>query len=226
MKWELVCTLLVLCAGSLPAQPAAPASAPTIPQPKPQVRSIVLGFSYLLPAGWEVVDTKPSLPKVQKQVEKDATTDAEMRGINCVQVALTARHGSPASVVVVVALPFDCFGEQMTDKELPGFAQGALNGIDGSFAVSGTVSARYSLGAHSLWIERSKGNVKGHAEAEYTIETVCSVLKKGAVCWMVMAADQDALAAFEGGAVTLDGDAHPALVPAAVFENKPSRGQR
>lgn len=222
MSSQLIFAIFVLFAVSAAAQSAGRDPAISSAAPGSQVHSSGLGFSYSLPSGWEMVDHKPPIPGVQKQVAKDATTDAERRGINCIQVALTARRGNPASVVVIVALPFDCFGAQMTDKELPGFAQGALNGIDSSFDLSGTVSSTYALGKHNLWIERSEGSLKNHAVPQYTIETVCSVLKRAAVCWMAMAADKDALAAFEGGAVTLDGDAQPALVPAAVFEKMPS----
>jgi len=55
---------------------------------------------------------------------------------------------------------------------------------------------------------------------KYTVETVCSVLKKGAVCWMTMAANQDALQTFENGAVKLDGEAPATLVPASAFAKK------
>jgi hypothetical protein len=55
----------------------------------------------------------------------------------------------------------------------------------------------------------------------YTVETVCSVLKKGAVCWMAMAADKAGLQTFENGAVTLDGEVPAALVPATAFQKKP-----
>jgi hypothetical protein len=55
----------------------------------------------------------------------------------------------------------------------------------------------------------------------YTVETVCSVLKKGAVCWMAMAADKAGLQTFENGAVALDGEVPAALVPATAFEKKP-----
>jgi hypothetical protein len=218
MSARLIPVFIALLGSSILAQAPAPAATAAT---SPQVHSNALGFSYTVPADWEVVDG-PSLPVVQQQAQKDAATDAEKRGINCVQIALTARHGSPASVVVVVDLPFDCFGEQMTDKDLPGFAQGAAEGITRTFDLTDPVYAAYSLGTHSVWIERSKGAVKDHPELVYTVETVCSVLKKGAVCWMALAADKDALAAFEGGAVMLDSDAQPALVPATAFEKKPS----
>ncbi len=79
-----------------------------------------------------------------------------------------------------------------------------------------------SLGTHSMWIERSKGALKEHSELQYTVETVCTILKKGAVCWMALGADKDGLTIFESGAVNLDGDAQPALVPATAFDKKPS----
>jgi hypothetical protein len=53
------------------------------------------------------------------------------------------------------------------------------------------------------------------------METVCSVLKKGVVCWMTMAADDAVLQTFENGAVTLDDDAATALVPADALLKKP-----
>ncbi len=207
----------LLSLAGLPAQTPAGTPPPSSSAPVTnQAHTSGIGISYSLPSDWEVLGGNPTLPDVQKQVEKGAATDAEKRGIDCVQMALTARHGNPPSVVTIVALPFDCFGDQMTEKDLPGFAQGAMEGVNNSFDVSAPVSSTYSLGTHSLWIERSGATVKGHAELAYTLETVCTILKRGAVCWMAMAADKDALAAFESGAVTLDGDAQPALVPAAA----------
>jgi hypothetical protein len=221
MKSFLILALLVLVAAPLPAQTAAMASAPAAATPESQVHSSKLGFSYSLPGDWDVADDGPLLRSEQKPMQRDATTEAEKHGINCTRIALTAKRGSPASVVAIVALPFDCYGEQVADKELPGFAQGAMTGIDDGFEVSDPSTTTYELGSHSLWIERSRGSVKGHAENEYTLETVCTVLKKSAVCWVAMAATADALAAFEGAAVQLDGDAMPALVPAGVLAKKP-----
>ena len=104
-----------------PATPAPP-STPVAPEAKSHVSP--LGFSYSIPTDWEVVDAQGTLPRAKEEADKNATTDEEKKGLACVQVALTARHGEPASVLVEVALPFDCFGAQMTEKDLPGFAQG------------------------------------------------------------------------------------------------------
>jgi len=68
-----------------------------------------------------------------------------------------------------------------------------------------------------MWVERARGVLKDHPEVTYTVETVCSVLRKGAVCWMAMAKDDAALETFEHGAVSLDGEAPAALVPAALL---------
>jgi hypothetical protein len=186
-----------------------------------QARTSDLGFTYSLPVDWEAVDTAASLPTVQQQVAQAAASDDEKKGIGCVQIALTARHGTPASVVVVVALPFACFGQTMSDKDLPGFAMGASEGIKNTFDITDPVYGAYSLGSHNFWIERATGLLKDHHEIKYTVETVCSVLKKGAVCWMTMAADDAALQTFESGAVRLDGEAPAALVPANAFAKKP-----
>jgi hypothetical protein len=124
-------------------------------------------------------------------------------------------------VVVVVALPFECFGQTMTEKDLPGFASGASEGLKNTFDISSPVYGAYTLGSHSMWAERAIGTVKDHPEIKYTVETVCGVLKKGAVCWMTAAADDAGLQAFEQGSVTLDGEAASVLVPATGFDKKP-----
>ena len=206
-----VSALLACC--WLPAQSpsASPAAAPA--HDKAYASSI--GFRYSLPSGWEVLDN-PSSPDIRNPAGKSAP-DAERRGIDCTQMVLTARHGNPPSMIVAVALPYECFGEAMTEKDLPGFAHGVMKGTDSSFDLSASVTATYDLGLHRLWVERSSATVKDHAEHAYTAETVCTLLKRGAACWMAIAADADALAAFEKGAVKLDGDELPALVPATAF---------
>jgi|SRR5579872_4827476 len=182
-----------------------------------------LGFTYSLPQDWEVVNANPTLPSLKEQAQQNASSDEEKKGVACVQIALTARHGEPAaSVLVVVQLPFACFGQSMSPKDLPGFAQGASEGIKQSFDVSDPVYGDYTLGSHSMWIERAKGTPKGHAEAPYTVEIACTLLKKGAVCFMAMAADEDALKVFEQGPVVLEGESPVALVPSTAFDKKPA----
>jgi hypothetical protein len=217
MKTRLFAALLILCAATLTAQaPATPAGTPVA-----QTHSSDLGFSYSIPSDWEVVDTNQTLPAVRQKVENEAASEGERKGAACAQVALTARHGVPASVIVVVALPYACFGQEMTGKDLPDFASGASEGLKKSFNLADPIRGAYSLGTHSVWIERARGTVIGHVDTTYTVETVCSILKKGAVCWMTMAADDAALQTFEHGAVTLDDDAAAALVPAGAFQKKP-----
>jgi hypothetical protein len=212
MAHRLYFALLFLVSAALLAQ---------TPAPEVKTHSSSIGFTYGIPADWEVVDAQATLPSVKEEESKAAATEEEKKGIACVQVALTARHGSPGSVVAIVALPFDCFGQTMTEKDLPGFAAGASEGVKKTFDLSGQMTGAYSLGVHSMWIERSTGTPIGHPELKYTLETVCTVLKKGAVCWMAMMADDGATKTFENGAVTLDGEAPAALVPADAFANKP-----
>lgn len=159
---------------------------------------------------------------VKNQATQSATSDEEKKGVECVQVVLTARHGAPASVIVEVALPFGCFGQEMTEKDLPGFASGASEGLNQTFDIGQPVYGSYALNSHNMWIERAKGTPKGHPELPYTVEIACGLLKKAAVCWMTMAADDAALGTFEHGAAVLDGEAAAALVPATAFNNKPS----
>ncbi|HUX44014.1 MAG TPA: hypothetical protein VMV57_04615 [Terracidiphilus sp.] len=205
--------LLALCAVSVLAQAPAPAS---------QTHTSDLGFSYSLPSDWTVVQTPSSLADVKQSQSEAATSEAEKKGIECVQIALTARHGNPASIVAVVQLPQSCFGQPITDKDLPGFAEGAMTNFKRAFVLSDPVYGSYFLGSHSLWIERVNGVAIGHAESHYTVEITCSVLRKGAVCWMVMATDHADLADFEQGRVTLDGETPAALVPASAFDVKPT----
>jgi hypothetical protein len=217
MKTSLLTVLTLLCGLPLTAQNPAPAPA----APASQTHTSALGFAYGIPADWEVVDTRPSLPGVQREVAKTAKSEEEKKGIACVEVALTARHGDPASVVVVVALPYACYGQTMTDKELPAFGSGASEGMKNTFDISDPIQGAYTSGTHSVWIQRASGTLKDGPNNKYTVETVCSVLKNAAVCWMAMAADEDGLRTFEHGAVTLDGDSPVALVPAGAFQKKP-----
>jgi hypothetical protein len=214
-RW--VTPLLALCTATLLAQSPAPA----VP-PGSQTHANDLGFSYNIPAGWDVVDAQATLPMVKDQATQNAASAAEKKGVECVQVLLTGRHGNPVSVIVEVALPFGCFGQEMTEKDLPGFASGASEGLQQTFDIGEPVYGSYTRGTHNVWIERAKGTPKGHPELPYTVEIACSLLKKAAVCWMTMAADDASLATFEHGAATLDGDAPIVLVPASAFDVKPS----
>lgn len=180
------------------------------------------GFNYTLPPDWQVVDMQPTLPLIKQQQSQAAASDDEKKGIECVQVVLTAKHGAPASVIVAVELPFGCFGQRMTDKDLPGFAQGASEGIKKTFAISQPVYGAYTLGTHNIWIERAQGVVLGHPDSRYTVEIACGLLQNGAVCWMAMAADQAALQTFEQSTISLDGETPAALVPSTAFDKKPA----
>ena len=73
-----------------------------------------------------------------------------------------------------------------------------------------------------MWIERAKGTPHDNPNAAFTVEIACSLLKKGAVCWLALAADDAGLQTFEHGLVTLDSEAPIALVPADAFAKKPS----
>lgn len=178
-----------------------------------------LGFSYSIPGDWEVVDASAAQSAVKDKASDSATSQDEKKGLGCVQVELTARH--EGSVIVEVALPFDCYGQSFTDAELPGFGEGAAEGIKNSFNVAEPQTGTYALGTHRLWIERISGAPKNAPDQHYTVEITCALLKKAAVCWMGMAIDASALAIFEHGAVTLENDAPAALVPANAFSGKP-----
>jgi hypothetical protein len=180
-----------------------------------------LGFTYHLPAGWDAIDAQSTLPEVKKRQMESAKTEEEKKEIACVQVPVSARRTAPPSFLAAMALPFDCIGQIMTEKDLPGFAEGSSEGPRAIFDFGDPVYGTYSMGSHSIWIERAKGNPKGHPEMPYTLEIACSLLKNAAVCWMTVAGDDQALKEFEGTAVTLDGDAFAQLVPSTAFDKKP-----
>ncbi|HEX4285435.1 MAG TPA: hypothetical protein VHZ28_10085 [Terracidiphilus sp.] len=213
MRAAAIVWVITLSAAMLPAQ--TPAANPTS-------HASDLGYTYTPPKDWDVVNSNATLPAVKEQARQNATSDEEKKGVACVQVSLTARHGEPASVLVIVELPFACFGQSMSPKDLPGFAQGASEGVKQSFDVAEPSYGEYALGGHSMWIERAKATPKGHPEMPYTVEIACALLKKGAACWMAMAADDDSLKSFEQGQVALEDEAATVLVPASAFDKKPT----
>jgi hypothetical protein len=176
-----------------------------------------LGFSYIVPADWEIVDTQASSPEEKQQATQKASSEGEKKGIACAQTGLTARHGDPASVIVAETLPYDCFGQKMTEGDLPGFGVGAAEGLKQSFDVGDPQIRTYALGVHRVWAERVPGTPKSEPDEHYTIEIACTLLTKAGVCWMTLAADDAGLAVFEGAAVALEGDSPAPLVPAGTF---------
>ena len=199
---------------SAPAQ--SPASAP-VPTP-PEVENTDIGFRYSLPPDWEYVP----LPPAPKEIVPYPQLIAPKKGDACIESAFTAKHGTPASVVVVLALPFACYGQTMPPGDLANFGVGAEEGLKQTFDLKADpVEATYSLGGHSMWAERVDGTPKGHPENRYIFEIACTVLEKGAVCWMTVAAKWPDLKAFEGASVALDGDPPTALVPDGDFPRKP-----
>jgi hypothetical protein len=208
-------------AAQAPASPAAPKplTAPAAPVVPARVQRDDIGFSFDLPSDWEFV-VPPTAPK---PVVPYPTLMGPTKGDACVEVAMTAKHGDPMSVVVVTALPFACYGQSMTVSDLPNLAEGAAEGMKQSFDITDPDQGTYSLGSHTVWIERATGNPKTREGSPFTFEIACTVLKKGAVCWMAMAADTASLDAFEHGRVSLDGEPAGALVPSDAFlPNKPS----
>lgn len=211
---NLIWLVVAVCSVQAVAQEQAGPAAPT-----PES----LGFSYRLPAGWKAIDAQSTLPEVKQRQAANAKTDEEKKEIACIQIPVSARKMSPTSFLAVMALPFPCFGQVMTEKDLPGFAEGASEGPRAVFDFSDPAYGEYTLGKHHMWVERAKGSPRGHPEIPYTLEIACSLLQKAAVCWMTVAGDDQALKEFERDAVTLDGDFYAELVPATAFEKKPAQ---
>jgi hypothetical protein len=120
-----------------------------------------------------------------------------------------------------VALPFACMGQTMEYDDLPGFGEGAAEGLKQTLDIIEPITASYMLAGHQIWIERAKATPKGKTAPDYTVEIACAVLEKGAVCWLAQSADAAALEAFEHATVTLEGVNAGALVPKDVFAKNP-----
>jgi hypothetical protein len=214
MKSTLLASLLLLSCASVAGQ--APGLGAT------QTHTDPLGFSYTLPGDWQTIDAQPGLPALRQQAAKDAASEGEKNAVACTQVALAARTGMPPSVILVVTLAFDCFGQTMKDGDLPAFASGTAEGLKKSWNIANPQFGAYTLGSHSAWIERATGTPIDDPGSQRTLEVVCAMLKKGAACWMVFATEDASLKVFEQAPVALDGDAPAALVPATAFQGKHS----
>lgn len=208
---QLFCCAVLLCGALAIAQ--APASSPHVIKNN-------LGFSYAVPVDWEVADAKDAA-EARQQAAQSATNEVEKKGLACVDMGFMARHGAPPSIIVEVALPFDCYGQQLTNADLPGFAEGTSQGLKQQFDIGTPTYGTYTLGSHQVWIERVTGTPKNVPNMQYTLEIACTPLKKAAVCWMTMAADDASMKTFEDGMVTLDDDKPVALVPKTAFDKKP-----
>jgi len=213
MKAGLV--ILVLACGGAALLSQAPSGSPAPAQPGD------LGFTYSAPSDWEVLSI-PAMAQKKSEATENAGSEEEKKGLACLEPVLTARDRKSGSIVSVEALPFACFGHAMTSDDLPGFVAGAPEVLKQSFDLAEPVTATYALGSHSMWIERAHATLKDHPEIPFTVEITCGLLKKAAVCWMAVAGNEDALHAFEHGAVTLDGETSGALVPPTAFDKKPS----
>lgn len=204
------------------AAPVASATtATTVAPATTTTHSDPLGFSYALPADWQILDLQPAMPTIRQRADQQADSEEEKKGVNCSQITFTARHGDPPSVILAITLPFECWGTVLKDSDLAGFAMGASEGIKKTWDISDPQYGAYRLGSHSIWIERAMGTPVDHPETKKRLEIVCSILKKGAVCWMAFAPDDEAMKVFERGSVVLEDDSPAPLVPANAFAVKP-----
>lgn len=223
--------LLILC-GCAPLVAQEPVKEAVKDTAKDTVKDTVkeapgtgIGYSYQLPPQWAVVAVAPPPAPVSAPAPL-----VPKKGTACISVPQTARRGTPASVIVVVELPFDCYGETMTAPDLASFGAGITDGLKQTFDLADPILGGYTLGSHSVWIERARGNPKGktppQAKAQppypYTVEVACSLLTKAAVCWLATAADEASLHDFEAMPVELDTDAATALVPSTAFDKPPA----
>jgi len=220
--------LLLLLAGEACVQAQTPAGNPApatstqsqaaATKSDPALFASEADYSYSYPADWEVVDAKPMLPVERLKAEQSATSDVERKGASCVEIQLMIRHGDPKSVILVMYLDFKCVGVELKQSDLASAGMGMSKGLTKSFNIKEAKYGAYKLGSHTFWIERAEGSPTENPEKSYSLETTCSILKKGLVCWLGMAASPDAITALESGKVSLEGDPQSALVPASAFQ--------
>src|SRR5579871_1648942 len=104
MKAALL-SMVFACAGSVLHAQAIPTPA------SPGNGSADLGFSYTVPHDWEVLSIPPTMDQARSQATQNAGTDAEKKGLACLEPVLTARDKKSGSILSVEALPFSCFGQ-------------------------------------------------------------------------------------------------------------------
>lgn len=204
-----VCALLLALAAPVLAQ-----------SPSPEIPTAAFGFTYRLPPGWKSASPESTLPAARENALQSAKNPSQELGIACAQVVLSAESEKTSSAIVVAALPYACYGQPMSAKDLPGFAAGVSDGLKQNLNISVPVYGSYTLGTHNFWIERAAGVPKNRPQSVYTVEIACSLLKKSAVCWMTLAAGAGALRDFENTPVELDGEPPVSLVPVDAFVKK------
>ncbi len=225
MRVASAAAVLLFGCVALTAQTAAPRIEPAREAAPPAAASALpahledgeIGFSYSLPQDWTLV---PPPPPRKSDVPYPESLGGK-KGNACIQVALTAEHGEPSSAVIVMTLPFACYGQILQSRDLANLGAGAAQGLKQTYKIREPVEGNYSLGDHAVWIERAKGTPKGHPNRSFIFETVCTVLAKGAVCWQAVAADWDSLRDFERSPLTLEGTSYAALVPDRAFVSDP-----
>lgn len=225
MRLPLAAAILTCgCATLFGQSPGTPSSTPApaaaekalrdaqgAPAQPARVQRDDIGFSSSLPVDWRFI-TATAGPSALVPYPAAAPP---RKGDACIDMAMTARKSNSASVTVVLALPFKCYGQTMAASDLGNFGLGAAAGLKQAFAIVNQAQGNYSLGDHPVWIERADGTALNRPENPYTFEIACTVLAKGAACWIMMAADAASLQDFEHQAVTLEGEKFDALVPFA-----------
>ncbi len=184
-------------------------------------RNCQIGFSYSLPPSWQRVTIGNTPPVSEQNPQQPNSKKGVAQTAACAKTVFSARHGNPASAISIVVLPFSCYGQPMTPKNLPDFAAGVSQGLRQNLNIFEPVYGNYTLGSHAFWIERAVGIPRDHPEVRYTIEIACSILKSSAVCWMTAASGAGGLRAFENSSVSLDGEPSIALVPENAFGKDP-----
>jgi hypothetical protein len=183
-----------------------------------------LGFSYRYLNDWDdLTHTKffealQRMEALAKNGKGNSKRDLATRASECRRMVLMLARPRPVGgSIVVTAIPFACFGGRPSEKDLPVLQSLAPHYTTAVMDVTSVRAGNYMLGSHKVWIERVWGTPKGQPKKPTIAEVVCGLLKKAFVCWAAGVGSNEAeLKGFEQGAVTLDEDSAPALVPEAV----------
>jgi hypothetical protein len=216
MLRRLFTAICCCCALSWP-QPATAQSA--TPAPAPMVFTSDMGFTYEYPSDWTLVDTNGLTAGLQPDAGGKDGDELGKKAFLCTQIGFAIHNDRGSSAILAMTVPFDCLGLKFDDHALRSFGRGVLAGMSGAANFSSRISAVYQLGTHNLWIGRERGTLKANPQIAVTLETSCTLLKKGAVCWTLLTTNSDIAAIFEGGRVSLEGEAPTALVPPTAFDH-------
>jgi hypothetical protein len=176
-----------------------------------------LGFSYDVPSDLKVVSSKKFDATVRSEALQQATTQQEIKSINCTQQLLVAENSDESRIIYFVASPQGC-------------ATGAVN--EGTIAALGQYSARemskriafvdprygtFKAGEHVFWIMRSEMTPKPPQNPNREFALLVTYTPSAVIECMISAGSPADFAELILTRLKFDDGAETELVPASAF---------